>query len=196
MVHYPPPRMDRESTVLDSRPHTLHGRTRWLPLALVSPDMSPAWRQWVGSRDSLTQRLTVAGHPRPFHVQLLSQRVGTPRHDEARMLDLPSGRQAWLREVALCLGEMPWVAARSVAPLEGLPAHDLEHLGERSLGSWLFRQPDLERGEIEVTCDPAGFHWAQGPWGRRSLFRHGDFRMLVQEWFLEAMADDLGLPSR
>ncbi|MEQ5803815.1 chorismate lyase [Halomonas sp. H10-9-1] len=180
----------------DSSRHALAGPARWLPLAAAHPAMSPVWRRWVGSRDSLTLRLTEAGRPRPFRVQLLDQRTGTPRRDEAKALGLPPGRQAWLREVALCLDEAPWVVARSVAPLEGLPAHDLGHLGERSLGSWLFRQPDLARGEIEVTRSPAGFHPGRGPWGRRSLFRHGDFRVLVQEWFLDAMADDLGLPSR
>ncbi len=196
MVHYPPPWMDRESAVSDSRSHAQHGPARWLPLAAVRPTMSPAWRQWVGSRDSLTLRLTDAGRPRPFRVHLIDQRTGALRRDEAQALNLPPGRQAWQREVALCLGETPWVVARSVAPLEGLPAHELTHLGERSLGSWLFRQPDLERGEIEVTRDPAGFHEARGPWGRRSVFHHGGFRVLVQEWFLDAMADDLGLPSR
>ena len=168
----------------------------WIPLAAARPAMSPAWRRWVGSRDSLTLRLTEAGAPRPFRVRLLDQRLGTPRRDEARALDIGPGQRAWLREVALCLGERPWVVARSVAPLAGLPEHELARLGERSLGSWLFRQPDLERGDIEVTSAPAGFHDAHGPWGRRSVFRHGDFRVLVQEWFLDAMADDLGLPSR
>ena len=185
--------MDRESTV--SAPHP-SAPPRWRPLAAAYPAMSPAWRRWVGARDSLTLRLTEAGRPRPFRVQLLDQRIATPRRDEAQALGLPPGRQAWLREVALCLGEAPWVAARSVAPLEGLPDHELERLGERSLGAWLFRQPDLERGTIEATEDPAGFHPARGPWGRRSVFRHGGFRVLVQEWFLDAMADDLGLPSR
>ncbi len=168
----------------------------WTPLAAARPAMSPAWRRWIGSRDSLTLRLTEAGAPRPFRVQLLDQRLGTPRRDEARALDIAQGQRAWLREVALCLGERPWVVARSVAPLAGLPEHELARLGERSLGSWLFRQPDLERGEIEATTAPAGFHDARGPWGRRSVFRRGDFRVLVQEWFLDAMADDLGLPSR
>lgn len=170
--------------------------TRWLPLAEARLAMSPAWQRWVGSRDSLTLRLTKAGAPRPFRVRLLDQRLDAPRPDEARALGIAPGQRAWLREVALCLGERPWVVARSVAPLTGLPEQELAHLGERSLGSWLFRQPDLERGEIEATSAPAGFHEASGPWGRRSVFRRGDFRVLVQEWFLDAMADDLGLPSR
>lgn len=168
----------------------------WITLAASRPAMSPAWQRWVGSRESLTLRLTEAGAPRSFRVQLLDQRLGTPRLDEARALDIVPGQRAWLREVALCLDERPWVVARSVAPLTGLPEQELDRLGERSLGSWLFRQPDLERGEIEVTTAPAGFHADRGPWGRRSVFRRGDFRVLVQEWFLDAMADDLGLPSR
>ncbi|PMR80638.1 chorismate--pyruvate lyase family protein [Halomonas urumqiensis] len=158
--------------------------------------MSAAWWQWIASRDSLTARLIAAGAPRTFRVRLLDQRTGIPRLDEAQALGLPMHRQAWLREVALCLDEQPWVVARSVAPLDDLRGQRLDQLGEQSLGSWLFRQPDLERGDIEVTTSPAGFHSAQGPWGRRSLFRHGHFRVLVQEWFLERMADDLGLPSR
>ncbi|MGJ7458337.1 chorismate--pyruvate lyase family protein [Halomonas sp. MA07-2] len=180
----------------DLPPADTRAPAHWIPLAAARPAMSPAWRRWVGSRDSLTLRLTEAGAPRPFRVQLLDQRLGTPRRDEARALGVAPSQRAWLREVALCLGECPWVVARSVAPLTGLPEHELAHLGECSLGSWLFRQPDLERGDIEVTSAPAGFHDARGPWGRRSVFRHGGFRVLVQEWFLDAMADDLGLPSR
>nr|WP_254276200.1 chorismate lyase [Halomonas sp. 3H] len=180
----------------DLPPADTRAPAHWIPLAAARPAMAPAWWRWVASRDSLTARLTEAGHPRPFRVRLLDQRIGLPRRDEALALGLPLHRQAWLREVALCLGERPWVVARSVAPLDELRGQRLDRLGERSLGSWLFRQPDLERGEIEVTSSPAGFHAGRGPWGRRSVFRHGGFRVLVQEWFLDAMADDLALPSR
>ncbi|UYG09750.1 chorismate--pyruvate lyase family protein [Halomonas sp. M4R1S46] len=158
--------------------------------------MSPAWWQWVASRDSLTSRLTEAGRPWRFRVRLLGQGLGRPRRDEALALGLPLGRRAWLREVALTLDDRPWVIARSVAPLDQPHRRRLERLGEHSLGHWLFRQPDLERGPIEVSADPAPFHPTTGPWGRRSVFRHGDFAVLVQEFFLEAMVDDLALPSR
>lgn len=169
---------------------------RWRPLAVARPAMNPAWWQWIASRDSLTARLVSAGSHRTFRVRLLNQRLGRPRRDEALALDLPPTRHAWLREVALCLDERPWVVARSVVPLDGLHGQRLECLGERSLGSWLFRQPDLERSPLEVTADPPPFHPASGPWARRSLFRHHRFIVLVQEFFLDCMADDLGLPSR
>jgi chorismate lyase len=173
-------------------PHT----PTWRPLAAGRPAMSPAWWKWIASRDSLTSRLISAGTGRTFRVRLLNQGLGKPRADEAHALRLPLDRLAWLREVALCLDERPWVVARSVAPLAHLRGQRLERLGERSLGSWLFRQPDLERSPIEVTATPAPFHPLAGPWGRRSVFRHGRFAVLVQEFFLDTMTDELGLPSR
>lgn len=168
----------------------------WLPLAARRATMTPAWQTWIGSRDSLTMRLTAAGKGRTFRVHLLRQGLGKPTIDEAHALHLPFDRFAWLREVTLCLDDVPWVAARSVAPLTHLRGQRLEGLGERSLGSWLFRQHDLERGPIEVTTAPAPFHPLTGPWGRRSIFRHGNFAVLVQEFFLQTMADELGLPAR
>ncbi|MWJ28093.1 chorismate lyase [Halomonas sp. ZH2S] len=163
--------------------------------------MSHAWWQWVASTDSLTTRLTRAGKERAFRVKLLRQEVGRPLPDEARALGIPLGRHAWLREVALCLDETPWVVARSVAPLSQLRGQRLERLGERSLGSWLFQQPDLVRGPLEVSNHSARFAQAElvqakGPWARRSVFRHGALSLLVQEYFLTEMADELALPSR
>lgn len=173
---------------------------RWRPLAAARPAMHPAWWCWVASRDSLTARLIAAGAPRPFQVRLLDQRIGRPRRDEARALGIPVTQRAWLREVALCLDGRPWVLARSVAPLARLRGQRLERLGERSLGSWLFRQPTLVRGPFEVSADPPPFGQAlavdAGPWGRRSVLHHGRFTVLVQEFFLARMTDDLGLPSR
>ncbi|WP_439108975.1 chorismate--pyruvate lyase family protein [Halomonas flagellata] len=168
----------------------------WRPLAAARPAMSPDWWQWIASRDSLTARLIDAGGERAFRVRLLDQRLIRPRRDEARALGIPFPRHAWRREVALCLDGRPWVVARSVAPLARLRGQRLDRLGERSLGSWLFRLPDLERSPIEVTASPPPFHPDGGPWGRRSVFRHGHFALLVQEFFLDRMADDLGLPSR
>ncbi|WP_136254684.1 chorismate--pyruvate lyase family protein [Onishia niordana] len=169
---------------------------RWQPAAVARPAMSPGWWRWIASRDSLTTRLIGAADGRPFRVQLLDQRIGYPTHDEAQALGLRPRQLAWLREVALCIDERPWVVARSVVPLASLPGQRLDRLGERSLGHWLFRQPNLERGPIDVCRAAPGFHEGRGPWGRRSVFRHGRFTILVQEFFLDTMADDLGLPPR
>ncbi|WP_249976270.1 chorismate--pyruvate lyase family protein [Vreelandella olivaria] len=174
----------------------------WLPVNAVRPAMSSSWWQWVASTDSLTVRLTSAGGVKPFRVRLLRQTTGFPRRDEALALGIAPRRYAWLREVALCLGGTPWVVARSVAPLGQLQGKGLEGLGERSLGSWLFRQHDLVRGPLHATSHRPCFVAHHSPlladsvWGRRSVFLHSGLSLLVQEYFLSTMADDLGLPSR
>ncbi|MEG3079137.1 chorismate lyase [Halomonas sp. 5021] len=165
--------------------------------------MSAPWWQWVASTDSLTARIVSAGGERPFRVRLLRQGVGFPHPHEALALGMAARRYAWRREVALCVDETPWVVARSVAPLKALRGQCLENLGERSLGSWLFRQPDLVRGPLYATRHAPGFTFpgdASSLWGRRSVFQHGcqhgGLSLLVQEYFLSTMADDLALPSR
>lgn len=167
----------------------------WRPAAAWQPEMSTAWWRWVASTDSLTARLIEATNG-DFCIRLLTQHLDRPRRDEALALGIPFTQRVWRREVALCAAGRPWVVARSVAPLAQLRGQRLGQLGERSLGSWLFRQPDLERGPIHVTRQAAPFHAERGPWGRRSLFRHGRFTVLVQEFFLARMADELNLPKR
>jgi chorismate--pyruvate lyase len=177
----------------------------WRPIEAVRPGMGTPWWKWVASTDSLTARLIAAGGDKPFRVRLLYQGVGWPRQDEAQALGIGRKRYAWLREVALSIDQTPWVVARSVAPLTQLKGQRMERLGERSLGSWLFRQPGLIRGPLEATAHPPAFAHANGvapssTWGRRSVFhlsaQQGGLTLLVQEYFLRAMADDLDLPSR
>lgn len=151
--------------------------------------MDAAWWQWVASTDSLTARL-IAASPRPFRVKLLHQGIERPRRDEAQALGLTPSRVVWVREVMLMSGDRPWVAARSIAPLDRIGCRRLRTLGERSLGSWLFAQPDLERGPIELARVSAD---TEGVWLRRSRFRHGGIQLLVQECFRREMAEDLGL---
>ena len=167
----------------------------WVPVLAARPAMSDFWWRWVASTDSLTTRLVNAAKGRRLRVRLLRQGVGYPSVDEAMALGIPLRRYAWLREVALCLDDTPWVAARSVAPLAQLHGQRLERLGERSLGTWLFQQADLRRGPIEVTRHSPRFMTARGLWGRRSCFYHSGLSLLVQEYFLTSMADALEGPS-
>ncbi|MDN6297095.1 MAG: chorismate lyase [Halomonas sp.] len=178
--------------------HVAESRTlvRWRPVAAARPLMSPDWWRWVASTDSLTARLIAAGGSRRFSVRLLRQRVGYPFADEARALGISAQRYVWQREVALCLDGTPWVVARSVASLATLRGQRLHALGERSLGSWLFRQPGLARRPLEVSTNSPRFIATNSLWGRRSVFRHGRLALLVQEYFLPAMAEELGLPLR
>lgn len=166
---------------------------RWQPLAAARPRMSEGWWHWVASRDSLTQRLIQAAGERHFEVRLLDERSGQPYHDEAAALGLVDGRRTWLREVALCVDGQPWVVARSVAPLIPRRSAPFAGLGETSLGSWLFRQPDLQRSPIEVCQSSRPIQGETGIWQRRSVFHHGGWAVLVQEAFLPRMCEELSL---
>lgn len=175
---------------------------RWPTLATGRRPAPPHEPRLValGGLARLADRAPARASTRPFGVRLLAQGISSPRHDEAQALELDPRARIWRREVMLMLGDTPWVAARSVAPLTSLHGARLQSLGTRSLGSWLFRQPGLERGPIEIIRSPTPklvtAHGRIAPWGRRSILRLGRTSILVQEFFLDAMTADLALPSR
>ncbi|WP_233266357.1 chorismate--pyruvate lyase family protein [Cobetia sp. L2A1] len=177
-------------------------RRHWQPAAVLKGVMSAGWWPWLSSRGSLTQRLDTAMRASDgvgLRVRLLLQDTGPARCDEARLLGVSGRRHVWRREVALCHGDTPWVIARSLAALDVAHSHRLSTLGERSLGHWLFRQPDLQRSAIDISRAPLCLSSQQSlamvdsVWMRRSMFSHGRFRVLVQEGFTPAFQAAIGL---
>ncbi|GIX31779.1 MAG: putative chorismate pyruvate-lyase [Porticoccaceae bacterium] len=158
---------------------------RWSAAELPAP-----WRRLLADRSSLTARLRRQAGGR-LAVDLIRQAVVPPHPLEARFLGLPPRRAALVREVFLGVPGQRWVYARSVIPLAVLVGHRraLRRLGERPLGTVLFADPDLERGEPEIARLPAtavpGLAGQAGwLWGRRSRFRAGASNLLVVEVFL------------
>ena len=94
----------------------------------------------------------------------------------------------------VCFGQ-PWVYARSVIPFSTLrgPQRRLASLGNKPLGAYLFRNPSLKRGPLEIakarliadlapdqnTIDPS--------YGRRSKFFLQQKPLLVAEIFMPAL---------
>jgi chorismate lyase len=139
-------------------------------------------------RGSLTERL-IAVSDGQFRVEVLRQRWGVARADEARLLGLKPRQAALIREVILHGKHQPWVYARSILPAKSLN-HSLRHLkrlGNKPLGAVLFSDPHLQRSDIEIArLDPQHlpFGISQAVWGRRSVFfLHGQ-PLLVSEVFL------------
>ncbi|RKR07222.1 chorismate lyase [Kushneria sinocarnis] len=155
---------------------------RWLPLAVAAPQLSPHWRDWLGTRDSLTARLAalVGG---TITVRIHAEHAAIPLGDEARRLELPQRRLAWIREVVLEHERRPLIAARSVVPLDELP-REVRLLGHRALGQWLFAHPGVTRSAIELTPQALPIAGHHGLGTRRSVFHHRRCRLLVQESFL------------
>ncbi len=160
-------------------------------------------RPWVTDEGSLTDRLKALGRGE-FRVQRLLQEWQAPRPSEQRLLDLPSGQQGLVREVALTLDGVPVVFARSVFPessLTGSLAH-LRTLRNQSLGAILFSHPDMLRRPFELALLPGDSPYLPqqlrqaGPaWGRRSRFEIEGKPLLVSEVFLEHFAPWPPLPA-
>ncbi len=170
-------------------------------------------------RGSLTARLQHhSGHH--FRVQILAQRWGRASTDEARILRLSPRARVLIREVILLGRDQPWVWARSILPAASLTGslRRLVHLDDRPLGGWLFRQPSLSRGPMQIACIDANtpllptqvrrdssYFIDSAPvksascdlslWGRRSVFYVKTKPLLVSEVFLPDFLATLS-PSR
>ena len=150
-------------------------------------------RPWLLDESSLTERL-IRKSRGEFRVERLSQSWCKPLLSEARLLGLPQGQRAMVREVVLRCFDEPWVYARSVIPAATLTGRlrRLRRLQNESLGALLFKHPRLQRDAFEVASLPAhsryihpSFRQDTPAWARRSRFLLHGHSLLVSEVFLE-----------
>lgn len=135
------------------------GRVVWTPHC---PPTWPAWaRDWATTKGSLTLRLS--GLNRGFRVEPVVQgQVLNPRGPF-----LPAGidvgglmRQ---RLVRLHVNNEPVVLAQTLVKMDGAVSdwHFWRGLGSRSLGSVLFSDPRVTRGNLYFARLPLGQTWVQ-----------------------------------
>jgi chorismate--pyruvate lyase len=103
---------------------------------------------WLADDSSLTAKLIA--HCRQFRVQRLHQVRERCLGDEAGALALVRAQRTWEREVLLRCDQKPVVFAHSVVPLSCTAADWplFRTLGERSLGTILFDDPQVVRGSL------------------------------------------------
>jgi chorismate--pyruvate lyase len=159
-------------------------------------------RHWLTDRRSLTAKL-VAGSNR-FRVQKLHQWRALSLPDEFEMLSSPCQGCVQEREVLLVCDGSPVVFAHTVVPLDAT-ASDwpfFSALGERSLGTTLFGDPQVQRGVLQFArlhaehplvqraCKALGVKSIDAPLhARRCLFRRKNGLLLVTEVFLPTIAN-------
>lgn len=154
-------------------------------LRIIAPQIPSFWHSWMYDQGSLTTRLS-ALRPGEFRVAVRRQYYGRPSPLEQRELKLAFSQRIWCREVTLYLGEHAVVYARTAVPLTSLrgKGRRLQHLGNQSLGRFLFQQPNLKRSPLKVSrCQ---FNWAKQhdvTWCRRSVFSLGHQSLMVSEAF-------------
>jgi chorismate--pyruvate lyase len=180
-------------------------QARWL----AHPDgvgASAAMRDWLATPGSLTARLTA--HSRQFRVQKLRQASASCLADEAHAIGLPRARRVHEREVLLRCDGRAVVYGHTVVPLSAT-ASDwplFSALGERSLGTTLFHDPLVRRGQLEFARLRPGHpllarvHAALGGadrpfeagaihYARRCVYRRRQGLLLVTEVFLPAVLE-------
>ena len=134
----------------------------------------------------------------------LTQRPGLCLPDELAAVNLQRRGRVREREVLLECDGVPVVFAHTIVPLNAT-ASDwpfFSSLGERSLGTTLFGDPQVVRGALHFArlrsehrlvrraCDVLGVARFDGPlYARRCLFRRKNGLLLVTEVFLPAIAD-------
>lgn len=188
-----------------------HGATHARWVAHVNGVGAPtALRGWLTDTGSLTVKLIATAAN--FRVRRLRQSAGICLGDERAAIGLARRRQVQEREVVLHAGGLPVVYAHTVVPLHAT-ASDwpfFSMLGDRSLGTTLFGDPRVERGQLHyarlrpwhplarraraafdesVDEMDAGLHEDAGNslYARRCLYRRRKGLLLVTEVFLPAI---------
>ncbi len=162
---------------------------------------------WLTDRASLTAKLVA--RCAQFRVQRLSQQQAICLADEYRELGLARRLRVHERQVLLCCDGLPMVYAHTVVPLTATASEwPLFHsLGEKSLGTTLFNDPQVQRGTLSYArlharhplirrmqaLGLAGKE-QQAWFARRSVFRRKGGCLLVTEVFLPQVME-LKLPA-
>ena len=175
---------------------------RWVRHANgVNP--SVRMRQWLADTSSLTLKLIAASSS--FRVQRLRQGKGYSLADEYAVLSLPRRACVREREVMLECDGRPIVFAHTIVPLAATAVDwpFFNSLGDRSLGTTLFGDPQVTRGPMQFARLGAGHPLAQraraaagADWdetspllARRCRYARNRGVLLVTEVFLPAIVD-------
>jgi chorismate--pyruvate lyase len=158
-------------------------------------------RHWLTDRVSLTRKLIA--HSNSFRVQRLVQQHARCLSDEFAMVNLPQRVCVQERDVLLRCDGKPVVFGHTIVPLIAT-ATDwpfFSSLGERSLGTTLFGDPLVQRGELQYARLPVRHpllvraraalsdEVADRPlFARRCLYKRKNGLLLVTEVFLPAIA--------
>lgn len=165
----------------------------------------PELRHWLIDRTSLTFKLSARCER--FRVLRLRQQQAYCLHDEAAAVGLPRRQCVREREVLLHCDERPMVFAHTVVPMNAT-ATDwpfFSRLGERSLGTTLFGDPRVNRGQLQyarlqpghplmdrIHAAVGGLRHDRALYARRCLFKRNNGVLLVTEVFLPGI---INLPA-
>jgi chorismate lyase len=126
------------------------------------PPSWPVWaRSWAKTSGSLTQRLV--GLSKGFKVEPVAQGKVLVKHRPGLKRRSATGQVMRQRLVRLHVNNMPVVLAQTLVEIDG-PINDWHFwrgLGSRSLGTVLFSDPQVKRGDLYFARLPYHQPWVQ-----------------------------------
>ncbi|MGC7590656.1 chorismate lyase [Bisgaard Taxon 46] len=147
----------------------------------LSPEemnIPPHIENWLNLSTSLTAQLRAAFSE--INVKVLSEYWDGNVSQNEQAFFVKGVQKFWCREVLLNSDTQPLIFARTLIPNTLLATHsELQQLGNRALGEWLFTRPDRIRTKLEWAYEPDNKLYA-----RRALVQIGDETMMVAELFL------------
>ena len=159
------------------------------------------WQPWLRDTGSLTQKIEDAIGQK-LQVQVLRDCPQTLNSDESRYFHFKI-RRCRVREVLLCVNNIPLVMAHSVIPTFSASGsnHAVLRLGTKPLGAVLFAKTrmhskvkparDIARldksSALWKKCSKSHVGLSSPLWARRTLYRLKGHPILVNEIFLPAL---------
>ena len=168
-------------------------------IAYLSPHpLQPSGQQhaWLTRSGSLTEALRALG---TFSLTIVCEGKFTACPQDAALLGVEEQTPLWVRDVALCVNDTPYVYAHSISPYETtepLAAWSvLRRHGHEPLGTLLYNDTDIQRSGFSwqaVEC-PKGMHHVDPAikngaplWARHSCFMRLKQPLVITETFLTA----------
>ena len=130
---------------------------------------------WLDDSASLTAKLKQQFAD--FSLRVLSQQQEKPHAHEA--CEIGTDHICTVREVELLGNGKVVVFARSVIPITN-DTQEILSIGSKPLGEVLFNDSNIKRGALQITQ-------IDDIWGRRSTFTIGNTKLLVSEFFTQAL---------
>ena len=179
---------------MDNNIQPLGALTEWFS-ETKPPHCHEGIASWLYDHNSLTKKLE--SQCLHFSVQVKQQVTVKPNGLLSNYFQ--NEEKVLIREVFLLCDNQPVIFAQTEIPFSTLSEQqaELAEIGEQSLGKFLFQDPSMLRGQIEVSEFHKGslFHNLSNDlkqptehslWARRSLFYLNNKPLLVSELFLPA----------
>ena len=172
--------------------HKLHARCWYATTDKETLFISKEWRFWLLSLGSLTKQLSSLDTT-DISIKILLQKYQRPLLSERWAFGNSGHGVSFVREVLLFDADRPIVFARTVCPRDYRNGiwKEIQQLGDRSLGDWLFGNQYAVRTNVELARLSSNCFYLKGQppgevslWGRRSTFNIRNLSILVTEVFL------------